>query len=111
MISREEIIHDTLLQLERVKKNKWIEEFNSLDVRNKRLLVKQLYSDYTLALEMGMGEEDTEVNIVAIGSLRIKKSRKQFVDLTRKQGVSIEEAVQIVKRDFKTLNNIKSGKT
>jgi hypothetical protein len=104
MTDTEGIIKDTVSYVETFsKESDWIKEFRQLDKEAKHKLVKSIYSNYTLALIEGINKLEPEIHLTAIGTLKIKKSRKQYLDLL-KDGVSKEDAVIKVKQDYRTLN-------
>lgn len=88
------------------RKDKWLSTFNTFDRYKRIRVIKELHLNYCNTIVNFVNEHDPDIRLLNIGSLKIKPSRKQYIEL-RKDGVEPEEAVKIVKRDFRLLN----GKT
>jgi hypothetical protein len=86
------------------RKDKWLSTFNTFDKYKRIRVIKELHLNYCNTIVNFVNERDTDIRLLNIGSLKIKPSRKQYIDL-RKDGVEPEEAIKIVKRDFRVLNH------
>lgn len=86
------------------KDEKWYDKFNSLDRYRRLRLLKLLHRGYCNTIVSAINSIDNDIKLLNIGSLKIKPSRKQYIEL-RKEGVEPEEAIKIVKQDFRKLNN------
>lgn len=104
----QEHIHDTIIEQLKSLDSKWYDEFNKLDRIRRARVLKDIYTNYCHAILNFANNKDPDIHITNIGTLTIKPSRKQFLDL-KKSGVEEEEAVKIVKYSYRKLNNKKEN--
>ena len=105
MNSNTDIINNVIGELHNfVSKDNWLTDFKSLDYKTKELLISSIYKEYSIGIISAFKEQDPDIHLTAIGTLKIRKSRKQFLDLV-KSGVPIPDAVQKCKDDYRILKN------
>jgi hypothetical protein len=105
MDSHNDII-DTLIKDIKCRKGDWYNEFNQLPRTTRYRIIKDIYFNYCESILEHIQTLDPSIHLTNIGTLTIKPSRKQYLDLIN-DGVFREEAIEIVKRDYRKLN----GKT
>jgi hypothetical protein len=102
---------DILDNVDRVIKHKSSKFYNELytqpkDTRKK--IIKELHLNYCNSILEFVQALDKDIHIVGIGTLKIKPSRKQYLDLLH-SGVDKEEAIKIVKDSYRELNGKKKA--
>lgn len=104
MNHKQDQIIDTIVKDLKSKNNNWINQFNNLPRTKRQRLVKDIFSNYCNSIIDYVNSQDPKIHIHNLGTLSIKPSRKQFLDLM-KSGVDKDEVIKIVKESYKTLNN------
>jgi hypothetical protein len=105
MTSHNDII-DTLIKDIKCRKGNWYDEFNLLTRTTRYRIIKDIFSNYCGSVLEHIQTLDPNIHITNIGTLTIKPSRKQYLDLIN-DGISRDKVIEIVKRDYRKLN----GKT
>ncbi len=99
-------INETIVEFIKCNKDKWYDAFNKLDKTKRHKIIKSIYSEYANSILDQVTLLDSNIHIINLGTISIKPSRKQFLDLV-KSGVDAKEAASIVKSSYRELN----GKT
>lgn len=96
-------IIDKIIKDIKHEKGTWYNRFNNLNEAQKRRVVKDIYINYYAAITNFILDQDKSIHIMNIGTLNIKPSRKQYLDLM-KEGLPHDEIIQIVKDSYRELN-------
>jgi hypothetical protein len=102
-MKHQEQIIETIIKDIRLNKEDWYGKFNELDILERTRILKDLITNYYTSIINFTNELDPSIHIQCIGTLIIKPSRKQYLDL-KKEGIDGVEAAKIVKEDYRKTN-------
>jgi len=103
-MTHQEQISETIIKEIRSNKYKgWYERFNKLNKSERHRIVKDIFSNYCSSILTFVTELDPDIHIQNIGTLKIKPSRKQYINL-KKEGLDKQDIIDIIKRDYRKLN-------
>jgi hypothetical protein len=107
MTHQEQIIESILKDI-KSKKGDWYDKFNNLNKSKRYRIIKDIFINYYSSILYFIIQLDSDIHIHNLGTLNIKPSRKQFLDL-KKEGFEISKIVEIVKSSYRELNGKKKN--
>lgn len=102
---------DILDNVDRVithKSSKFYNELYTQPKDKRKKIIKELHLNYCNSILEFVQALDKDIHIVGIGTLKIKPSRKQYLDLLHNK-IDKEEAIKIVNDSYRELNGKKKA--